>query len=802
MKYHILPFLTPKWVPYELQTKMGATPNFAAMERAWDNILKIYHTKWYKRWLYQPWFSWEYHATNKRVNIFFMTPNDYLGPMTWDTYANQMGDTFFQDNAPPAFDFNKPHAGVKMELERDFSVPILLSSEQDGSFDPYTYLINMLNGMQPDMHAVIQFLVRPIYDSQVASHFKKALKRVRKSKGLPGENDQYLSAITNKMYKNKAEVAIKLAVFGPSQEQVSKQLDVLVHAFGGFQSEEMNRLTDREWFRIIRPLFRFELENRIFPMRRISNANIMATDEMANLLRHPTSGGTSRFIKLKFQKVPIPHLIRRQGNTEKPKIHLGKSEHMAFDLDTYLPLELLNNHMTVLGGKESGKAEFLVDLVTKLAHLSDEENKMGFTVIDTVGNLAEEIIARIPKEKQDRIRAIRLNDGKFPMNLFEWDFDAPPQVKSRLLTFLMGGESPTLMDQFILIGTALDKLNLATLRNMQRFFEDPEFRERIAFFWRDIEEPDHVPVKRFLEKYSNLTTFQKEFINSPIYQLVKSFNTSGTTGPFRKKTNGLEFTRNMREGKFQILDISNLASDDSHTIGKHVLSFLHCALLARGQSALDAGETPNMHPIILHEASGFLGGSIFRSLETFMDEARIYRTPLILSIQGIASHLPKDIADAVFRRAASLVSFQLRNSSDAEFVAKSSNAGVTGITGQDLERIDPGYCYISIPAEKQASGLFTLKPNQLEDGLYQHIAESLYAESLRLATEKEKQAVEEMERQEAERMVIWEREKEAYRKEMAEKRAKEKSDSPDLEDYLQFTYGTTGENRYGQMGPK
>lgn len=797
VRYHLFPFLVPKWVPYEVKVSMGAEPDFAATERAWDYILKMYHTRWYKRWLYQPWFSWEYHGTADRVNIFLLTPDDYLGTMTWDAYANEMGEIFVIENTPPKFNFNMPHAGAKFHLTRDFSVPLL--REQDGSVDPYNYLINMVNGMGPDMHAVIQFLIRPVYDSKVYSHFQKAIERVQKSPGLPNENDMYIEAITKKLYKTKAEVSIKVCVFGPSKDNVQNTLDVLVHSFGAFQSEEMNRLEYKSWWRTIRPLFRYELQHRVFPMRRLVNANILGTDEMANLLRHPTSGGTSKFIKLKFQKVSIPHKLRIQGKTDKPKLHLGINEHFASNIDTYLPLELLNNHMIVLGAQDSGKGEFLLDLITQLVDLSNEENKMGFTVIDTVGNLAREVIARVPKEKHHRIRALKLNNGKFPMNLFEWDFEAPITMKTRLLSFFFGKDgSPMLLDHFVMIGTALQKLNLATLRNMQRFFEDAEFRERIYYFLKDEEDPDYAPVRKYLEKYLSLDTFQKEFMNSPISQMLRSFNTSGTTGPFRMKTNALDFTKNMTEGKFQIIDISNMPVDDAHTIGKHVLAYLHNSLLYRGQSMIDQGKTPTMHPIILHEASGFLSKSIFRMIETFIDQARQFNTPLILSLQGIKNHVPKDVADAIFRRIISTVAFQLRNSNDANFVVESTNSEVTGITAQDLGRIDPGYCYIQLPENKQPSGLFTLRPNKPKPGEHYDIIDDFFEQTLKEALEKETKAVEEMNRQEEERLKIWEREKENFRKELEQKK-KEVKQKKDLEDYLQFMYGVTGENKFGQM---
>nr|MBA2632466.1 DUF87 domain-containing protein [Chloroflexota bacterium] len=90
-----------------------------------------------------------------------------------------------------------------------------------------------------------------------------------------------------------------------------------------------------------------------------------------------------------------------------------------------LPLDALARHMAVIGATGSGKSTLLMSLA-----LGVLETPIGATVIDPHGDLAADILARIPPRRADRVHVLRLGDRAHPrgFNFLERRESDEPQL--------------------------------------------------------------------------------------------------------------------------------------------------------------------------------------------------------------------------------------------------------------------------------------------------------------------------------------------------------------------------------------
>jgi GTPase SAR1 family protein len=85
-------------------------------------------------------------------------------------------------------------------------------------------------------------------------------------------------------------------------------------------------------------------------------------------------------------------------------------------------LTLLRYHVEFIGMSGMGKSTVMYNLVEDLINLDGARTSIGRTVIDPHGDLCQDIVARIPLEKQHLVRYIKISEGKIPFNVYDVDF--------------------------------------------------------------------------------------------------------------------------------------------------------------------------------------------------------------------------------------------------------------------------------------------------------------------------------------------------------------------------------------------
>lgn len=736
-RYHLFPMLIPKGEIFELKIGIDSGNLYSVTETVWHNTLLYLQKEWYKRWWYQPWLCWEIHGQPHLTQYFFWASDS----ITSEEFLNRWIAHNFHEivhGMPPEPDFSRPHAGIKLLLERDFSVPLEVVKEKDS----HELLLGTLANLAQGQHAIVQILIRPAYEKVVSKYFNRALKYLEKDKKAPaGENQLLLDAIKRKKEKAKAEVAIRLLAFANTQEEAERVVEHLARSFSVLESVELNRFVRRKWWQLIRPLFRYEFKHRIFPIRAFPNAVVLGTDELANLARMPEGAGSTRLLKLKFRKVLMPIDLRSQSFADVPKILLGRNKVHFFNFEINLPLEFVPRHLAVFGGPQQGKTTFLLNYLLQFLRYRTEENKYGFTVIDSKGELADELLARIPKEYRHLIEVIRFREKKVPFNVFNHDLPINLTNKARMVAGLFkslvkdGWDANT--EEFVFNGgVALLKLNMANLQHLIQLVEDDQFLQQVIAELPD-DDPQVVSAKRFLEKYSKIKDqMGKVFISFSTLSKLRVLD-QGSIGPILNAySNGVNIWEALNEGKLLILDLSGLGSTDKLFAGIALLQHFSVAWRCR-QSLLDQGKSLPLHLLAVDEASQFMENGI-SNMEFFADEARKYQVALAFAIQGIQNHIPSKHADAMFRNFGTVVTFQLGNPKDAEFAFERLNA--FGLNKESFQYLEPNWAFIQFPYGRDKSKCVTLFLEQPEPAQFIDDLPDLLQKTIEKALRKEEEA--------------------------------------------------------------
>jgi hypothetical protein len=741
-RYHLFPYAIPKGVTYEINTLTGYNLNYDKTAISWQNILEFLQQKWFRRFpfsLHEPWVSWEAFATGTQTRFFFWAPNETIGQHVLDRIALEHIEFNYETIENPfALDFSKPHWGLKLFLERNFSVPIEIYKND---IDSLTQLVEHLSNVTLGQELMVQYLVRPVYDRQMLPKFKSALRSLRRDKSA--DTDIYLQAIHEKMEEVKAEIAIKIIGFAGTAKEAKTVTEQCFRSLSYLNSSELNRFQSREWWQIIRPLYRFELENRVFPFRRPQNAVILGSPEMAGMLRWPTKSGSSKLIRIKMQRPPAPVVVRQIAK-EPDTIFIGNGLRFDARFPIYFRQENLDDHIAVMGAANSGKSSFILNLVDDLVKLRTNENRIGFTMIDTKGTLANEVLARIPPELHDKVKIVRGQEGKFPFNPFDIDYSLT-QRGANVVEMLARADSsnwhPVVTETLLLIGYALDNLGIATLRNVQRVLEEPEFGNWIIDELDDAN-PKTATLKRSLRKYIQKDTRQaiwpREFVESFSMARLRNINTSGISGMLNSYTSGVKWLQSWEEGQFIIFDLSGMTPGDQRLLASSILCQFELGMVSREQKNAD-GKLAR-HPLIIDEGSALI--DLFGNLEIIANFYREFNMPLVLSTQGLKDHLPPKYIESFFRNFGTHAVFQLGSRKDAQLAVDNLRSETFSLKQSDYYQCNSGYCYMQHTVNR--SEVFILKPKDVTPANYRGLVKKLEEKSLSKALAIEEKRKEEI----------------------------------------------------------
>lgn len=529
------------------------------------------------------------------------------------------------------------------------------------------------------------------------SDFKEALNP--KEEKQPKEkilDEEIIKSVESKLNKPIFEVNLRIVTSAPTQFQADDILDSILAGFRQFNAPRRND------FKIIK----IKNQNKIlydFSFRNFDSSKtmILSSEEIASFFHLPISTSDTPRVKwLKSKEAPPPSDLPQKGTL------IGESSFRGERKPVYITDEDRRRHIYIIGQTGTGKSTLLANMF-----IEDINKGKGLAVIDPHGDLVENALGFIPKERIDDVIYFDPGDLERPLglNMLEYDFSKPEQktfIVNEMLNIFhkLYGDVPESMgpmfEQYMrntLLLLMEDMPNEeATLVEVPRIFTDDEYRERKLL---RINNP---VVIDFWEKEAVKVSGEMSIQNMTPY-ITSKFNTFIANDYMRpiigQAKSAFNFRKIMDEGKILLVNLSKgkIGDINAGLLGMIFTGKILMAALSRVDTPQQKRKDFNLY---IDEFQNFSTDSI----STILSEARKYKLTLTIAHQFIAQ-LTEKIRDSVFGNVGSQIVFRV-GIQDAEFLVKQFEPV---FDTNDLTNIDNLNAYVKILINGQTSKPFNIK---------------------------------------------------------------------------------------------
>jgi len=638
--------------------------------------------------------------------------------------------------------------GYTMAFKKKFMYPLRFYEQMQD--DPLNGIANVLSKMEEADTAAIQLTLTPSFSGKwgkKAERFATMQFKGKKDSWIshipilstlvsifsgvatgadgktfaPGASsgDQYVRMIQpqEELFKRMGEKAgmsfyhgsIRILASAKTYQRAIEMTDNMQVAFNSFKDLYGNYFVNNRMFVDFFPLaWNAPLIHYLWK-RRINGffapECLLVEKELAGLYHFPDS----RYNKMPiiqwttFKALPPPPNAPKEGITLGENIFRGAKTPIRF-----LPKDR-TRHQYIIGKSGSGKSALLSWMSRQ-----DIANGDGVCIVDPHGDLIEDALAHVPKERAKDIVLFDPADSERPMglNLLEAKTDEEKDRASidamEIFIKLFGNEifGPRIQHYFRNGCLTLmdDEEEGATLIDVPRLFVDEEFnRYKVAKCRNSV-------VRSFWEhEYQKTGAREKE-------EMIPYF--SAKFGPFVTNTtmrniigqpkSGFNIREIMDSGKVLLVNLSKgkIGDTNAQLLGLIFVNKVNMAALSRADIPQDQRRRFYLY---VDEFQNFITDAFV----TILSEARKYELALIMAHQYIGQLVGKTSAygesstqmrDAVFGNVGTIMSFKI-GAEDAEYMAKEF---APVLTEQDVIGIPNFNCYSKLNISNVPSRPFNM----------------------------------------------------------------------------------------------
>jgi len=244
----------------------------------------------------------------------------------------------------------------------------------------------------------------------------RAEEKTKEAKQLSGVDQTLIESIEEKTRHAGYEVLIRIVVSSSTSQKAQSMLNRIVATFALFDSPGKNGFKfvpakDIDSF-ITSYIMRF------FPPE--NNKTILNSIELATIFHFPDQSSipTTQLTRQRSKQVDGPRNIPEEGLVLGYNIFRGAKKKIVLSPDDR------RRHVYFVGQTGVGKTTFLQNLA-----LQDMLNGDGFAFIDPHGDVADELLSIVPKERTEDVIYFSPSDTDYPLglNMFEFDPNRPEQ---------------------------------------------------------------------------------------------------------------------------------------------------------------------------------------------------------------------------------------------------------------------------------------------------------------------------------------------------------------------------------------
>ena len=420
---------------------------------------------------------------------------------------------------------------------------------------------------------------------------------------------------------------------------------------------------------------------------------ILNTEELSSLWHPPTRFTETPNIKwLTAKKAAPPPTVPDSG------LLLGRNMYRNTETKIYIERDDRRRHMYIIGRTGTGKTELLKNMA-----IQDIKNGEGICVVDPHGDMIEDILQYIPKERADDVVLFEPSDMERPLGLNMLEVKSA-ELKDFAVQEMIGPMFEHNMRN-VMLTLMEDKQYPGTIADIPRMFTDTDFQR---YKLSKVKDPI---VRAFWEKEMAKTSdFHKSemlgYLISKVGRFVENEMMRNIIG---QPYSSFDFRQIMDEGKILLINLSKGKTGEVNAklLGLIVVSKLQMAAMSRSDIPEDQRRDFYLY---VDEFQNF----VTDSFATILSEARKYRLNLIMAHQFISqlsvhkegsSALDMTMRDAVFGNAGTMISFRI-GVEDSEIMAKEFAPVFNEF---DLVNIDRFNAYVKLMVKGTGSRPFNME---------------------------------------------------------------------------------------------
>lgn len=412
---------------------------------------------------------------------------------------------------------------------------------------------------------------------------------------------------------------------------------------------------------------RFELEENVplaFKGRVFEKGDMWTCAELATIYHFPYKGTVvSNIVDTTSKRAPAPDILPFRGLVDPKEVSFFGETNFRNEKKIFGIKRIdRRRHLYIVGKTGSGKSKLL-----ELLLISDIFSGQGCCLIDPHGDLAEETLKFVPRERIKDVVYVNPADKDYPIGFNPLEPVEDYETRQHLSTFFISifkklfaaGWNQRMEHLIRYITLALLETPDSNVLGIPRMLADTPFRQRVIM---QIKDP---VVKGFWtnEFSASAEQYSREAI-VPILNKVGQFIANPVVrNMIGQRKNALDFGKFMNEGKIVFLNISKgrLGDDNTALLGAMFITKIQQAALARAKVPEDQRRDFYFY---VDEFQNFAT----EAFSTILSEARKYHLDLTIAHQYIAQ-LPEDVKATAFGNVGSLIVFPV-GGDDAAYLAK------------------------------------------------------------------------------------------------------------------------------------
>ena len=734
------------------------------MKQFFESLASLEDHTW-RHWFFgQDFFGCEYVIQDNLINFYLVVPH-HLVVIVEKQITAFYPDCYIEEEP----DYNLFQEGSKTAscyfvTTKHYPYPIRTYTRM--TTDPLNNISNVLSKLEPYESAAIQIMLRPVKNGWQAKGRKEAkdiledkhhsllgslnpliwigdmlrlafqgeaTKEAHEASRTTPMVDEQVKAIEEKNTQVGYEAVIRLIAVSNANHKSEALLHSMKSAFAQYATTDNNALHYKEHY-IGNIVHHFLMRDMRHPLR--FHKMILCPEELASLFHLPSIRyNRAPTINWQNYKISPP-----PANLPDEGILLGHNLYRGTKTEVRMKNEDRFRHFYVIGQTGTGKSSILQVMIRQ-----DLVNGKGICVVDPHGQLIDDILPFIPRDRADDVIYFNPADLDRPLGLNLLEAETPEERDlvamdaMNMMIKLFDEEifGPRIQDYFRNgCLTLMEYKDGGCLTDMVRLFTDDDFQYERT---KDLKNPI---VRSFWEQQMAKTGAREKQEMIPYF--AAKFGQFVTNGMMRniigQTHSAFDFGNVMASNKILLMNLSKGETGDinSKLLGMIVVSKLQVAALRRQRLPKEMRKDFFLY---IDEFQNYVTDSI----EVILSEARKYRLGLAMAHQYLAQLESEgkkgkgvNLKDAVFGNVGSIMAYKI-GAQDAEYMAKEMSPV---FSDQDLINIDKYKAVMKLSIDTQPSKPFSIVPLNpyLEKG--DHEAAEAFKQLSRLKYGRDKEFVE------------------------------------------------------------